>query len=75
MTPTASESKQLIRRYLQAISGQAKTPGLVAGFVSDPTTFNENYFLEKLHADGTPDTTFAPLGQIVTGFSGFSTAL
>jgi predicted ester cyclase len=37
MTPTASESKQLIRRYLQAISGQAKTPGLVAGFVSDPT--------------------------------------
>jgi uncharacterized delta-60 repeat protein len=43
---------------------------LIGGFVTDPTTFNENYFLEKLHADGTPDTTFAPLGLIVTGFSG-----
>jgi uncharacterized delta-60 repeat protein len=43
---------------------------LLGGFVTNPTTFNENYFLEKLHADGTPDTTFAPIGQIVTGFSG-----
>jgi predicted ester cyclase len=37
MTPTSSESKQLIGRYLQAISGQTKTAVLVAGFVSDLT--------------------------------------
>jgi uncharacterized delta-60 repeat protein len=43
---------------------------LLGGFVTNPTTFSENYFLEKLHADGTPDTTLAPFGQIVTGFSG-----
>ena len=30
------ESKRLIGRYLQAMSGQAKSPELVARFVSDP---------------------------------------
>jgi uncharacterized delta-60 repeat protein len=57
------------------VTGMALEPNgeiLLGGFVSDPTTFNENYFLEKLHANGTPDTAFAPLGQIVTGFSGLS---
>jgi len=34
---TAAESKQFIGRYLQALSGQAKTPDLVAQFVSDPS--------------------------------------
>jgi predicted ester cyclase len=34
---TASvDTKQVIERYLRALSGQAKTPQLVAGFVSDP---------------------------------------
>jgi len=37
MTPTAGESKHFVGRYLQAISGQAKTPDLVAQYVSDPT--------------------------------------
>ena len=35
MTTTPSECKQLIARYLQALSGQVKTPQLVAGWVSD----------------------------------------
>ena len=35
MSVSASENKQFIGRYLQALSGQAKTPELVARFVSD----------------------------------------
>jgi len=35
MSSTSPESKQLVARYLQALSGQQKTPELVAGFVSD----------------------------------------
>jgi len=35
MSATPAENKQLIGRYLQAVSGQAKTPELVARFVSD----------------------------------------
>ena len=37
MASTSSESKQLVGRYLQALSGQHKTPELVAQFVSDTT--------------------------------------
>ena|SRR5437763_16508100 len=36
MSLTSTESKQFVGRYLQALSGQAKTPELVARFVSDP---------------------------------------
>lgn len=36
MTLSSTESKQFVGRYLQALSGQAKTPELVARFVSDP---------------------------------------
>lgn len=36
MTHSGAENKQLIGRYLQALSGQAKPPSLVARFVSDP---------------------------------------
>src|SRR5262245_1943891 len=36
MSISSVESKQLVGRYLQALSGQAKTPSLVARFVSDP---------------------------------------
>ena len=32
---TGAESKQLVGRYLQALSGQKKTPELVAQFVND----------------------------------------
>ena len=35
MTATPAECKQLIGRYLQALSGQAKTPELVGRWVSD----------------------------------------
>jgi len=35
MSLSSSESKQLVGRYLQALSGQSKTPELVARFVSD----------------------------------------
>lgn len=35
MTLTSTESKQFVGRYLQALSGQAKTPELVVRFVSD----------------------------------------
>lgn len=35
MTLSSTESKQLIGRYLQALSGQEKTPELVARFVAD----------------------------------------
>lgn len=35
MSSTSSEPKQLVARYLQALSGQRKTPELVSGFVSD----------------------------------------
>ena len=31
-----SENKQFVAQYLQALSGKAKTPELVARFVSDP---------------------------------------
>jgi len=36
MTGSSAENKQLIGRYLQALSGQAKPPSLVERFVSDP---------------------------------------
>jgi predicted ester cyclase len=36
MSSTSTESKQLVGRYLQALSGQRKTPELVAEFVTDP---------------------------------------
>lgn len=36
MTLSSTESKQLIGRYLQALSGQPKTPELVTRFVEDP---------------------------------------
>jgi len=35
MSLTSTESKQLVGRYLQALSGQSKTPELVDHFVSD----------------------------------------
>ena len=35
MSLTSTERKQFVGRYLQALSGQAKTPELVARFVSD----------------------------------------
>ena len=35
MSLTSTEGTQLVGRYLQALSGQAKTPALVARFVSD----------------------------------------
>ena len=35
MTLSSAENKQLIGRYLQALSGQTKTPELIARFVSD----------------------------------------
>lgn len=35
MNLTSTETKQFVGRYLQALSGQAKTPELVARFVSD----------------------------------------
>jgi len=35
MSLSSSESKQFVGRYLQALSGQPKTPELVARFVSD----------------------------------------
>ena len=35
MSQSSSESKQFVGRYLQALSGQDKTPELVARFVSD----------------------------------------
>jgi len=36
MTMNSSDSKQIVERYLNALSGHAKTPELVARFVSDP---------------------------------------
>src|SRR5262245_49140850 len=36
MTVTPAENKQFIGRYLQALSGQRKTPELVARFVAAP---------------------------------------
>ncbi len=36
MNATPTENKQLIGRYLQALSGQRKTGEIVARFVSDP---------------------------------------
>jgi len=36
MSVSSAVSKELVSRYLQAISGQAKTSDLVARFVSDP---------------------------------------
>jgi len=35
MTPTSTGARQLIEHYLQALSGQRKTPDLVAEFVRD----------------------------------------
>src|SRR2546423_9893393 len=37
MNLSSADSKQLVGRYLQALSGQAKTAGLVEEFVSDAT--------------------------------------
>jgi len=37
MSMTSTDSKQLVSRYLQAINGQAKTPAVVARFVTDPS--------------------------------------
>ena len=36
MASNTADSKQLVERYLRAISGQVKTPDLVARYVSDP---------------------------------------
>ena len=36
MNPTSTAARQLIGQYLQTLSGQRKTPDLVAEFVSDP---------------------------------------
>ena len=36
MTSTSDECKQFVGRYLQALSGQRKTPELVDRFVADP---------------------------------------
>jgi len=36
MTQMATDNTQLIRRYLDAVSGHPKTPDLVAQFVTDP---------------------------------------
>jgi uncharacterized delta-60 repeat protein len=44
---------------------------LLGGFVRNPDTFDENYFLEELQTNGTPDSAFGTAGQMVTGFSGF----
>ncbi len=37
MSHSSTESKQVVARYLQAISGRAKTKELVKRFVSDPS--------------------------------------
>ena len=37
MSSSTAENKQLVGRYLQALSGQAKPPSLVERFVSDVT--------------------------------------
>ena len=37
MSLTSTESKQFVGRYLQALSGQAKTASLIERFVSDPS--------------------------------------
>jgi len=37
MSVNAAESKAVIERYLHTLSGHAKTPELVASFVSDPS--------------------------------------
>ena len=45
MTSSSSDNKRFIGRYLQALSGQAKPPELVARFVADqgwPNTFNRS---------------------------------
>jgi uncharacterized delta-60 repeat protein len=41
---------------------------MLGGYVSTPTNY-QYYMFEKLHANGTPDTAFAPGGQIVTNFT------
>jgi uncharacterized delta-60 repeat protein len=43
---------------------------VIGGFVTDPVTFFEDYFLERVGPDGTPDSTFGSGGQIITPFSG-----
>jgi steroid delta-isomerase-like uncharacterized protein len=37
MSLSSTESRQFVGRYLQALSGQAKTPALTERFVSDPS--------------------------------------
>src|SRR4029450_4449941 len=37
MSGSSAENKQLVGRYLQALSGQAKPPSLVERFVADAT--------------------------------------
>ena len=46
MTTTAAENKQLVGRYLQALSGQAKTPELVSRFVDDTALANHIHHIE-----------------------------
>lgn len=36
MSASTKQSRQLVTRYLEALSGKAKTPDLVAEFVADP---------------------------------------
>ncbi len=44
---------------------------VVGGFVTDQTTFNEFYFLERLQPNGAADGTFGTGGQVITNFSGY----
>src|SRR3954467_10751338 len=37
MSMTSTESREWVGRYLQAVSGQPKTPDLIERFVSDPS--------------------------------------
>ena len=57
--------------YVGRVTGIALEPDgkiMIGGFSTSPVTHDEDYFLQKLYANGTPDTAFAPLGQIVTDF-------
>ncbi len=46
MTTTTAENKQLVGRYLQALSGQAKTRELVARFVDDAALAEHIHHIE-----------------------------
>lgn len=43
---------------------------LIGGYATSPVTDEQTYFFQKLYTNGFPDTAFAPLGQILTAFSG-----